>query len=239
MHNSKTEWNFTDLAAEVAVKETTLEAAIDSLPSGVGVKKATELLRATHPELVFSTRDIREALLLLAVVPSPSAAISSTPAEGVAARLEAHISNFIVRHAGESGLGCYATRDIKRGERILAESPLVEWHIAATETISTAAIDTLVADLGPEDKQDYYGLCQNAEHGAVKTPYGIWLSNAYPIDSPLEAAQNKLAGVNADHRSVKRGAIFAGVSTHAASAVRAHSWRCLWLTSSPPPLAAL
>ena len=128
---SKTEWIF-DQEKVTAKEMTPVQAIIARLPDGIGVRRAAELLRNSHPELEISTRDIREALLSLAAMPSLSTAIdSSTPAKGVAGRLAAHAKNFVVRHAGESGLGCYATRDIKRGERILAEAPLVEWHIVS------------------------------------------------------------------------------------------------------------
>jgi hypothetical protein len=34
----------------------------------------------------------------------------------------------------------------------------------------------------PADRDAFFELCQNAEYGTEKHPYGIWLSNAFPTD---------------------------------------------------------
>ena len=132
---------------------------------------------------------------------------SKGPTPGVAKRLDVFAKDFVIASTSKNGLGAYATRDIKRGTRILVEAPLVEWTIGCGETVTTAGIDTLVNALNQTDRGDYFGLCQNSMHGPVKTFYGVWLSNAYPTDSPLQAARDKLSGI---HRDEKRGAVFAG-----------------------------
>ena len=188
-----------------------LEQAIAQLPLDIGAKKAAQLLRERHPDLVFNAKDLREALG--AAKASPSTTSSSTsiletaPPSGISHRLDEFAHNFCIRGTPVSGLGAYATRNLKRGERILAEAPLVEWTIKEGEAVSTVGIDNLVASLSQVDRDDYFGLCQNDMHGPIKTAYGVWLSNAFPTDSPLQAARDKLSGTT---RSEKRGAVFAG-----------------------------
>ena len=218
LSDGRTEWRFDASSSP----ELTLLQAVALLPAGISVSKAALRIREDHPNLTsFSTRELREALSAAhqPTVPSASslkpaqrlAALMAEGAEaGVATGLAAFAKDFVIRRVSGSGLGAYASRDIKRGERLLAEAPLVEWTFAPGEMVATAAIDTLVGDLSQADRDDYFGLCQNDIHGATKTPYGIWLSNAYPTDSALEAARSKLGGVGEPSACDKSGAIFAG-----------------------------
>lgn len=137
--------------------------------------------------------------------PAPPIITSDASSATTAARLATYAKDFVFRPSA-CGLTAFAVRDIKCGERLVAEEPLVWWTIRPEETVTTAGIDALVNALDPTDREDYYSLCQNAMHGSEKTAYGIWLSNAYPTDSPMEAAQNKLAGVV---ENAKTGAVYA------------------------------
>jgi hypothetical protein len=48
--------------------------------------------------------------------------------------------------------------------------------------------------------EHFFALCQNAEHGDVKTAYGIWLSNAFPTDG-TNAGTSATRAADAGRRS--------------------------------------
>ena len=161
----RSEWGFA--TAPTSSVPTTLEQAIASLPTGIGAKKAAQLLHDQHPTLQFTTREVRDAIGALTLAENPpvpvrnqlAAMLAEGSAAGVPTRLDALAKDFVIRRAGVNGLGAYATRSIKRGERVLAEAPLVEWTIRSGETVAEAGINKLVADLGQADRDDYFGLC--------------------------------------------------------------------------------
>ena len=75
-------------------------------------------------------------------------------------------------------MGVFACRAIKRGERILSEAPLVQWTLAPGDK-TNAGLVALVNGLSPSDRSIYDSLSQNEHaHGAHKSIYGIWLTNA-------------------------------------------------------------
>ena len=224
--NGRTEWFWAESAAVSSGPRPALDAAessvggppgsaldvvVSSLPHGTGLKKAAEMLRKFYPAVDFDSRKLRASL---AARESASSEAMTQPVQvheppaAVAARLAAHASTFVIRGSGGSGLGAFAARSIKRGERILAEEPLVRWTIRLGETVQTAALNRLVDAMSETDRGDYLGLCQNRIHGAEKTAYGIWLSNAYPTGSPLAASYDKLNGAAPSHEH--DGACFAG-----------------------------
>jgi hypothetical protein len=92
---------------------------------------------------------------------------------------------FFIGPAGDSGLGAFAARDIVRGERILAEAPLVQWTLAEGDK-TTAGLVALVNGLSPEDRATYCGLSQNDAYGSEPSMYGIWLTNALVERSPSD-----------------------------------------------------
>ena len=103
---------------------------------------------------------------------------------------------FVIRETSVgSGMGAFAIRGVKLGECILSERPLVQWTLHPGEK-TTAGLVSLVNALTPTDHATYSGLCQNPMHGVgSKSVYGIWLSNAYPCTSPLQAARDRQSGV--------------------------------------------
>ena len=94
-------------------------------------------------------------------------------------------SGLELRETSAKGCGVYALRDFAAGERLLAESPLVECLVQdARGTVQPAAA---VEQLSSETRADFFALCQNPQYGAERTARGIWLSNAYPTDDAPEA----------------------------------------------------
>lgn len=128
------------------------------------------------------------------VVPTAAAPSSSTGTD-----LLTHGGTFEVRQTADSGFGCFATRDIKRGERILAETPLVECTIPKDGNANLTAI---IETLEPEARKAFYALCQNEMYGTgAKSAVGIWKSNAYPQGSPMDAARDLLHGIEPPDRA--------------------------------------
>ena len=198
------------------ISKQTLEQAVAALSVGApGVKRMADLLRTHRPHIEFTNRDLRAIMSTsntardVAVGGNASSASARAPphqAPDVASRLATHLKTFVIRSAGESGFGAFATRAIKRGERILCEAPLVMWTIV--KGASTASLEAIVATLDPVDRDDFFGLCQNDIHGPTKSAYGIWLSNAFPTESPLARARDALSG-HLDQDADRQGACFA------------------------------
>ena len=119
----------------------------------------------------------------------------SDDSDGSGARIErgpaANTKDFVIHQTSKSGLGVFAARAIKQGERILAEAPLVQWTASSGATTFDGLI-SLVNALSPFDRQSFYSLCQDTMHGAVKSVSGIWLSNSYPSSTPAQAVQDRL-----------------------------------------------
>ena len=169
-----TEWVFNELPALVA-----------ELPAGVGVRRATELLRERCSGLSFASRDIRDAI-----------SRARQPGHGPACFETA----FVIRQTVSSrGLSAFAERDIKRGERILAEAPLIEVAIPRGGSIN---LTSLVNGLSESDRASYFSLSQNAMYGEAKSAVGIWRTNAYPQDSPLRMAADLHHGVEPPEKKV-------------------------------------
>ena len=199
------------------ISKQTLEQSVAALSVGApGVKRMAELLRTHRPHLEFTNRELRACIMLTSnsardvafggnASPAPARA-PAHQAPDVASRLATHHTTFVIRSAGESGFGAFATRAIKRGERILCEAPLLIWTIV--KGASTASLEAIVATLDPVDRDDFFGLCQNEIHGPTKSAYGIWLSNAFPTESPLARARDALSG-HLDEDADRQGACFA------------------------------
>lgn len=87
-------------------------------------------------------------------------------------------SAFFIGPASGSEMGVFANRAIKRGERLIAEAPLLQWILAPGDK-TNAGLIALVNALDPSARQLYDNLSQNEHaHGAHKSIYGIWLTNA-------------------------------------------------------------
>ena len=127
---------------------------------------------------------------------------------------------FGIGQTSASGLGAFANRDIQCGERILAEDPLLQWTMGDMETTTDENPVTLLAlfnALSPVDRATYSGLYHDPMHGAVRSVYGVWLSNSYPVGTGQEAQ---------DADSWRARAIFADASrfNHACSPNAHVSW---------------
>ena len=114
---------------------------------------------------------------------------------------EAHC--FQVRASPGQGLGCYATRDIEPGERLIAEAPLVSW--ASRPDAKTGhdwtKLQQTVDQLGDADLAKFHSLAQSDKYGHEMSAYGIWHTNAYPTPAG--------DGFAAPQDDVTRSAVFA------------------------------
>jgi hypothetical protein len=169
------EWCFKD----AKVKD--VSTLIAQLPVGMSTRDAVALVQASAPHA--SAREIVAAMLVNTKASHESAEAAAAAACPVQ-----------LRDVPGCGVGAFATRALKRGECILAELPLLEWRLEAGQPVTKASLEARVSTLSPMAAEHFFALCQNAEHGDVKTAYGIWLSNAFPTDgtnagtSPTRAA---------------------------------------------------
>ena len=113
-----------------------------------------------------------------------------------------------VRQIEGKGLGVVALRDLRAGECVLAELPLVAWHVAsgASGRVDVAELDAIVESLGDEARREFFDLVD--VHGSSltfsttgkiapqpdspvtsgsgfdeKTAAGIWASNAFALEA--------------------------------------------------------
>jgi len=132
---------------------------------------------------------------------------------------------FAIRTTDSSGLGAFASHNIKKGECILSESPLVQWTLQASEK-TTAGLVSLVNALPQGAYEEYCSLCQNPMHGSgPKSLYGIWLSNAYPCTSPMQALRDRQSGME-EEEIERTKAVFASACrfNHSCSPNAHASW---------------
>ena len=103
-------------------------------------------------------------------------------------------------------LGMVATRDIARGERILAEQPL----LIVSEGMKEADLAASVAALTPKDHQRFSDLTCNEQRHGPKSAFGIVATNGIPFR----------------HRGKKHGGLFLTTSrvNHACDANVAFKW---------------
>jgi len=77
------------------------------------------------------------------------------------------------------GHGVVASRAFAAGERIVAEEPLAIVHAPTPPR----GHEETVGRLEPAAQAAFWELSQADKYGEVKTARGVWLSNAYPMDS--------------------------------------------------------
>jgi hypothetical protein len=144
-----------------------LFAAVATLPTGIDVKSAINQIKA-------------QALLQAEARLDPRAIITALLSKE---RHAAIAAAFNVRPSIGKGMGGFGAKSFRRGELILAEAPLVHWRIDAGVEVTRESLQAKVDELSPPDREAFYALCQNAQYGAEKHAYGIWLSNAFPTDA--------------------------------------------------------
>ena len=144
-----------------------LFAAVATLPTGIDVKSAIDQIKA-------------QALLQAEARLDPRAIITALLSKE---RHAAIAAAFNVRPSIGKGMGGFGAKSFRRGELILAEAPLVHWRIDAGVEVTRESLQAKVDELSPPDREAFYALCQNAQYGAEKHAYGIWLSNAFPTDA--------------------------------------------------------
>ncbi|KAI0718738.1 SET domain-containing protein [Cerioporus squamosus] len=81
----------------------------------------------------------------------------------------------VLRDTSGKGQGLFATRPITRGERVLAEAPL----ITQRQPVSNATILAALTRLSDGDQRQYFALA-NAWVGVLPPPLGIFKTNALP-----------------------------------------------------------
>ena len=86
------------------------------------------------------------------------------------------------------GYGVVATRAIRRGERIMAESPLATCTKHAYRAHDPRLFARTVDSLPPAERADFYALSQSELlYGTQKTAEGVWRSNAYAVHVDAKA----------------------------------------------------
>jgi len=92
-----------------------------------------------------------------------------------------------VRQIPGKGCGCVAVRNIKIGERLLAEAPLFEltgsWQDIAGPTHLYSRPNAAVSMLSPSERKRFFDLSQNpVKFGDKKTVAGVFATNAIPYE---------------------------------------------------------
>jgi hypothetical protein len=82
--------------------------------------------------------------------------------------------------AAGKGIGGFALRKHRCGERVLAELPLLEWVVESGEPVTQAGLERAVGRMSEPSRVAFFGLMQARMYGPTKTPWGVWQSNAYP-----------------------------------------------------------
>ena len=95
-----------------------------------------------------------------------------------------------VREASCKGFGVFARRNIDRGECVISEPPILEFQRVRGEDITHHDISKRVRSLRAAEREAFWSLHQNVEHGAVKTAYGIWISNSFPTDATTDGTNS-------------------------------------------------
>lgn len=94
---------------------------------------------------------------------------------------------FELRPTDGQGLGAWATRSYEKGARIFTEWPLAMFVVPDRERVrrddAMELINRMVDALNPMRKASFFSLAQASKHGPNRSAVGIWLSNAYPMDS--------------------------------------------------------
>lgn len=95
---------------------------------------------------------------------------------------------FMAKVTERSDVGLFAARDVCAGERVLAETPLATWCVAAdaTNAEKLRSFEDMVARLPPQTAAAIYKLSQSPRFGASKTLLGTWQTNGLPINYESE-----------------------------------------------------
>ena len=91
---------------------------------------------------------------------------------------------FIERRSAASGVGLYATRPIRTGERLIVEAPLATWSVAAdaTNEEKIRSFEAMAAKLPPHTVQALLQLSQSPRYGPQQNLLGTWQTNGLPIN---------------------------------------------------------
>jgi len=84
---------------------------------------------------------------------------------------------YIIKDAPNRGRGMFAARDIKRGECIIAESPLLYARNNSSMTGNTAAVEAL----SKKNKKYFYALHNARADEGIPQDFGIIKTNALPL----------------------------------------------------------
>lgn len=104
-----------------------------------------------------------------------------------------------IRECAGKGLGAFACHDIKKGERLLSELPLIHWNAPAnsSDLQAWAQLDERVRSLDAEMRAAFWALMQGGplwKH--PKCARGVWLSNAYPAGDVASCVYGRASRFN-------------------------------------------
>ena len=131
----------------------------------------------------------------------------------------------VVKRSKYGGLGLFAARNIRAGERILVEAPLATWCVPADASSSdkTRSFELMVSKLSNQSKEALRQLSQSHLYGDTQSLLGIWQTNALPINTESETRPGT---TTRELLSKREAAVFATISraNHSCKPNSHHSW---------------
>ena len=109
----------------------------------------------------------------------------SAAEEGPVSHVELPTTTAFVATATErSGVGLYAARAIRAGERLITEAPLATWSVPVNSSNAekSASFEAMTAKLPQQTKKAILKLSQSSIHGDVQSLLGTWQTNGLPIN---------------------------------------------------------
>ena len=173
LDDGRSEWQFLSVPG-VAPSAAEIQAAVEKLQAqGVKLGGMAAAIKAAHPKWQGGLTD---------------AAIRDAVKAVVAAAVARRALTYEIRDASDGkGMGVFALRGYKAGERIMCERPLVRWS-SHEEHVRPADLKKLVSALPNDEQKAFYALSSTPAHGHAEAiaagmtdlPGRIWMANAYP-----------------------------------------------------------
>ena len=117
---------------------------------------------------------------------------------------------YVAKCTEHSGVGLYAARAVRAGERVIAESPLATWCVAAdaTNAEKLRSFEAMAARLPPQTAEAILRLSQSQLYGTTPSLLGTWQTNGLPINYENEARPGT---ITSDIASRKEAAVYATI----------------------------
>ena len=118
------------------------------------------------------------------------------------------VAPWAARATAESGVGLFAARAIAHGERLLAESPMATWRVAAeaSDEEKRRSFQAMSSALPRSTVDAIMALSQSRKWGETQTLLGTWQTNGLPINYESGAATT-----STEILSRREAAVFANI----------------------------